>query len=83
MLQVVSAASLRSDTSSEWMVLCLLWCSLAQSLLLPLFLWACDRYRANPRAVCEKCRTVLANDDEDEGGVRGGGGHAEGRVCPK
>uniref|UniRef100_A0A8C9EYH9 G protein-coupled receptor 153 n=1 Tax=Pavo cristatus TaxID=9049 RepID=A0A8C9EYH9_PAVCR len=63
---VVSAASLRSDTSSEWMVLCLLWCSLAQSLLLPLFLWACDRYRANPRAVCEKCRTVLANDDEDE-----------------
>lgn len=74
MLQVVSAASLRSDTSSEWMVLCLLWCSLAQSLLLPLFLWACDRYRANPRAVCEKCRTVLANDDEDEGGVRGRGG---------
>ncbi|POI20459.1 hypothetical protein CIB84_015794, partial [Bambusicola thoracicus] len=63
---VVSAASLRSDTSSEWMVLCLLWCSLTQSLLLPLFLWACDRYRANPRAVCEKCRTVLANDDEDE-----------------
>ncbi|XP_032304699.1 probable G-protein coupled receptor 153 isoform X2 [Coturnix japonica] len=49
-----------------WMVLCLLWCSLAQSLLLPLFLWACDRYRANPRAVCEKCRSVLANDDEDE-----------------
>ncbi|NXC44424.1 GP153 protein, partial [Penelope pileata] len=63
---VVSAASLRSDTSSEWMVLCLVWCSLAQSLLLPLFLWACNRYRANPRAVCEKCRAMLASDDGDE-----------------
>ncbi|OXB59681.1 hypothetical protein ASZ78_005009 [Callipepla squamata] len=63
---VVSAASLRSDASSEWMVLCVLWCSLAQSLLLPFFLWACDRYRAHPRAVCEKCRAALANDDEDE-----------------
>ncbi|XP_047923239.2 probable G-protein coupled receptor 153 isoform X1 [Anser cygnoides] len=63
---VVSAASLRSDASSDWMVLCLIWCSLAQSLLLPLFLWACDRYRADPRTVCEKCRAVLASDDGDE-----------------
>uniref|UniRef100_A0A493TPR7 G protein-coupled receptor 153 n=1 Tax=Anas platyrhynchos platyrhynchos TaxID=8840 RepID=A0A493TPR7_ANAPP len=81
---VVSAASLRSDASSDWMVLCLIWCSLAQSLLLPLFLWACDRYRADPRAVCEKCRAVLASDDGDEGGVRGGeGARAGDRGCPK
>ncbi|XP_025941220.1 probable G-protein coupled receptor 153 [Apteryx rowi] len=42
---VVSFASLRSDASYDWMVLCVIWCSLVQSLLLPLFLWACDRYR--------------------------------------
>lgn len=82
--QVVSAASLRSDASSDWMVLCLIWCSLVQSLLLPLFLWACDRYRADPRAICEKCRAVLASDDGDEGGVRGGeGARAGDRGCPK
>ncbi|XP_067328958.1 probable G-protein coupled receptor 153 [Anolis sagrei] len=64
---VVSVASLRSDVSHEWMVLCVLWCSVAQSLLLPLFLWACDRYRADVRSVWEKCLAVMANDESGEG----------------
>ncbi|XP_074831806.1 putative G-protein coupled receptor 153 [Carettochelys insculpta] len=63
---VVSFASLKSDTSYSWMVLCVLWCSVLQSLLLPLFLWACDRYRADVRAVWEKCVAIMSNDDADE-----------------
>ncbi|XP_068772249.1 probable G-protein coupled receptor 153 [Struthio camelus] len=62
----VSVASLRSDASSDWMVLCVMWCSLGQSLLLPLFLRACERYRADLRAVWEKCRALLSDSDGDE-----------------
>ncbi|XP_063001234.1 probable G-protein coupled receptor 153 [Elgaria multicarinata webbii] len=63
---VVSVASLKSDTAYNWMVLCVLWCSVVQSLLLPFFLWACDRYRADIRAVWEKCMAVMSNDDTGE-----------------
>uniref|UniRef100_A0A8C3HS44 G protein-coupled receptor 153 n=1 Tax=Chrysemys picta bellii TaxID=8478 RepID=A0A8C3HS44_CHRPI len=63
---VVSFASLKSDMSYSWMVLCVLWCSVFQSLLLPLFLWACDRYRADIRSIWEKCVAIMSNDDADE-----------------
>uniref|UniRef100_A0A8C6Y4M7 G protein-coupled receptor 153 n=1 Tax=Naja naja TaxID=35670 RepID=A0A8C6Y4M7_NAJNA len=59
---VVSFASLKSDVAYDWMILCILWCSVAQSLLLPLFLWACDRYRADVRSVWEKCVAIMSND---------------------
>uniref|UniRef100_A0A6J0U4N7 Probable G-protein coupled receptor 153 n=1 Tax=Pogona vitticeps TaxID=103695 RepID=A0A6J0U4N7_9SAUR len=65
-LLVVSIASLKSDTAYDWMVLCVLWCTVVQSLLLPLFLWACDRYRADVRSVWEKCVTIMSNDDSGE-----------------
>ncbi|XP_072538353.1 probable G-protein coupled receptor 153 isoform X3 [Salminus brasiliensis] len=63
---VVSFASLRYDRSYSWMVLCVLWCSIAQSILLPMFLWACDRYRADVKMVWEKCVAIMSNDDVDE-----------------
>ncbi|KAM3824125.1 putative G-protein coupled receptor 153 isoform 1-T2 [Vipera latastei] len=63
---VVSFASLKSDVAYDWMVLCVVWCSVAQSLLLPLFLWACDRYRADVRSVWEKCVAIMSNDDSGE-----------------
>ncbi|XP_069545225.1 probable G-protein coupled receptor 153 isoform X3 [Brachyistius frenatus] len=63
---VVSFASLTFDRSYNWMVLCVLWCSIAQSILLPMFLWACDRYRADIRMVWEKCVAIMSNDDMDE-----------------
>uniref|UniRef100_A0A672FHF1 G protein-coupled receptor 153 n=1 Tax=Salarias fasciatus TaxID=181472 RepID=A0A672FHF1_SALFA len=64
---VVSFASLKFHRSYNWMVLCVLWCSIAQSILLPMFLWACDRYRADIRMVWEKCVAIMSNDDVDEG----------------
>lgn len=64
---MVSFASLKFDRSYNWMVLCVLWCSIAQSILLPMFLWACDRYRADIRMVWEKCVAIMSNDDVDEG----------------
>uniref|UniRef100_H3D355 G protein-coupled receptor 153 n=1 Tax=Tetraodon nigroviridis TaxID=99883 RepID=H3D355_TETNG len=63
---VVSFASLKFDRSYNWMVPCVLWCSIAQSILLPMFLWACDRYRADIRMVWEKCVAIMSNDDVDE-----------------
>uniref|UniRef100_A0A8D0B093 G protein-coupled receptor 153 n=1 Tax=Salvator merianae TaxID=96440 RepID=A0A8D0B093_SALMN len=63
---VVSFASLRSDVAYTWMVLCVLWCSVVQSLLLPFFLWACDRYRADIKSVWEKCVAIMSNDDVEE-----------------
>ncbi|XP_023693381.2 probable G-protein coupled receptor 153 isoform X1 [Paramormyrops kingsleyae] len=70
---VVSFTSLRFDRSYNWMVLCVLWCSIAQSALLPVFLWACDRYRADAKTVWEKCVAVMSNDDvEDENSQDGG-----------
>lgn len=71
--QVVSFSSLRADASAPWMALCVLWCSVTQALLLPVFLWACDRYRADLRAIWEKCLALLANEedsDEGEDGLR-------------
>lgn len=32
-----------------------------------MFLWACDRYRADIRMVWEKCVAIMSNDDVDEG----------------
>lgn len=63
----MSFASLKFDRSYNWMVLCVVWCSIAQSILLPMFLWACDRYRADIRMVWEKCVAIMSNDDVDEG----------------
>ncbi|XP_034527027.1 probable G-protein coupled receptor 153 isoform X2 [Ailuropoda melanoleuca] len=64
--QVVSFSSLRADASAPWMALCVLWCSVAQALLLPMFLWACDRYRADLKAVWEKCVALMANDEDSD-----------------
>ncbi|XP_017353767.1 probable G-protein coupled receptor 153 isoform X2 [Cebus imitator] len=71
---VVSFSSLRANTTAPWMALCMLWCSVAQALLLPVFLWACDRYRANLKAVREKCMALMANDEDsdDETSLEGG-----------
>ncbi|KAM9343453.1 putative G-protein coupled receptor 153 [Pholidichthys leucotaenia] len=74
---VVSFASLKFERSSSWMVLCVLWCSIAQSILLPMFLWACDRYRADIRMVWEKCVAIMSNDDVDEESSQDGGIHAD------
>uniref|UniRef100_H3BCA7 G protein-coupled receptor 153 n=1 Tax=Latimeria chalumnae TaxID=7897 RepID=H3BCA7_LATCH len=63
---VVSFTSLRYDKSYDWMVLCVLWCSIVQSILLPIFLWACARYRADIKMVWEKCVAIMSNDDIDE-----------------
>ncbi|KAI5139502.1 probable G-protein coupled receptor 153 [Manis pentadactyla] len=71
---VVSFSSLRADASAPWMALCVLWCSVTQALLLPVFLWACDRYRADLKAVWEKCVALMANDDDldDDTSLEGG-----------
>ncbi|XP_004426131.1 PREDICTED: probable G-protein coupled receptor 153 [Ceratotherium simum simum] len=74
---VVSFSSLRADTSAPWMVLCVLWCSVTQALLLPIFLWACDRYRADLKAVWEKCVALMANDEDSDDDTS-----LEGRVPP-
>ncbi|XP_065103909.1 probable G-protein coupled receptor 153 isoform X4 [Paramisgurnus dabryanus] len=74
---VVSFASLKFDRSYSWMVLCVLWCSIAQSILLPMFLWACDRYRADVKLVWEKCVAIMSNDDVDEENSQDGGIHQD------
>ncbi|XP_028738919.1 probable G-protein coupled receptor 153 isoform X3 [Peromyscus leucopus] len=66
LLLVVSFSSLRADASAPWMVLCVLWCSVVQALLLPAFLWTCDRYRADLKAVWEKCVALMANDEDSD-----------------
>lgn len=53
------------------MVLCVLWCSVVQALLLPVFLWTCDRYRADLKAVWEKCVALMANDEDSDNGKDG------------
>ncbi|XP_032492319.1 probable G-protein coupled receptor 153 isoform X2 [Phocoena sinus] len=65
---VVSFSSLWADASAPWMALCVLWCSVTQALLLPVFLWACDRYRADLKAVWEKCMALMANDEDSGDG---------------
>ncbi|CAL1606832.1 unnamed protein product [Knipowitschia caucasica] len=74
---VVSFTSLKFDRSYNWMVLCVLWCSIVQSILLPMFLWACDRYRADLRMVWDKCVAIMSNDDVDEEHSQDGGIHAD------
>ncbi|XP_042586280.1 probable G-protein coupled receptor 153 isoform X4 [Cyprinus carpio] len=74
---VVSFASLKFDRSYSWMVLCVLWCSIAQSILLPMFLWACDRYRADVKMVWEKCVAIMSNDEVDEENSQDGGIHPD------
>ncbi|XP_057568065.1 probable G-protein coupled receptor 153 isoform X2 [Hippopotamus amphibius kiboko] len=71
---VVSFSSLRADASAPWMALCVLWCSVAQALLLPVFLWACDRYRADLKAVWEKCVALMANNEDANDGTSLEGG---------
>lgn len=70
--QVVSFSSLRADASAPWMALCVLWCSVTQALLLPVFLWACDRYRADLKAVWDKCMALMANEEDSDDGEDGG-----------
>lgn len=74
---VVSFASLKFDKSDDWMVLGVLWCSVVQALLLPMFLWACDRYRADVKAVWDKCIAIMSNDDENEDHSPDGGVHSD------
>ncbi|XP_043935547.1 probable G-protein coupled receptor 162 [Protopterus annectens] len=74
---VVSFVSLRYDTSPTWMVLSVLWCSLAQTLLLPSFLWSCERYRADVKTVWEQCVALMSEEDTDEGSRE----EYNGRLC--
>lgn len=69
--QVVSFFSLKSDSAPPWMVLAVLWCSMAQTLLLPSFIWSCERYRADVRTVWEQCVAIMSEEDGDDGQRRG------------
>ncbi|KAM4819665.1 putative G-protein coupled receptor 162 [Thomomys bottae] len=60
---VVSFFSLKSDSAPPWMVLAVLWCSMAQTLLLPSFIWSCERYRADVRTVWEQCVAMMSEED--------------------
>lgn len=53
------------------MVLAVLWCSMAQTLLLPSFIWSCERYRADVRTVWEQCVAIMSEEDGDDGQRRG------------
>ncbi|XP_008565908.1 PREDICTED: probable G-protein coupled receptor 162 isoform X2 [Galeopterus variegatus] len=76
---VVSFFSLKSDSAPPWMVLAVLWCSMAQTLLLPSFIWSCERYRADVRTVWEQCVAIMSEEDGDDDG--GCDDYADGRVC--
>lgn len=69
---MVSFFSLKSDSAPPWMVLAVLWCSMAQTLLLPSFIWSCERYRADVRTVWEQCVAIMSEDDGDDGQRRDG-----------
>ena len=64
---MVSFFSLKSDSAPPWMVLAVLWCSMAQTLLLPSFIWSCERYRADVRTVWEQCVAIMSEEDGDDG----------------
>ena len=53
------------------MVLAVLWCSMAQTLLLPSFIWSCERYRADVRTVWEQCVTIMSEENGEDGQMRG------------
>ncbi|KAG8435766.1 hypothetical protein GDO86_013635 [Hymenochirus boettgeri] len=76
---VVSFVSLRYDSTPPWMVLCVLWCSMAQTLLLPSFIWSCARYRADLRTVWEHCASMLSDSGTDDDSGRDD--FADGRLC--
>ncbi|XP_023372867.1 probable G-protein coupled receptor 162 [Otolemur garnettii] len=76
---VVSFFSLKSDSAPPWMVLAVLWCSMAQTLLLPSFIWSCERYRADVRTVWEQCVAIMSEEDGDDD--EGCDDYADGRVC--
>ncbi|KAH0628560.1 hypothetical protein JD844_009897 [Phrynosoma platyrhinos] len=75
---VVSFFSLRYDTAPTWMVLAVLWCSMVQTLLLPSFIWSCERYRADVRTVWEQCVAILSEEDGDDDGTDD---YGDGRIC--
>ncbi|XP_023559482.1 probable G-protein coupled receptor 162 isoform X4 [Octodon degus] len=76
---VVSFFSLKSDSAPPWMVLAVLWCSMAQTLLLPSFIWSCERYRADVRTVWEQCVAIMSEEDgNDDGGCDD---YTDSRVC--
>ncbi|KAM4837565.1 putative G-protein coupled receptor 162 isoform X1 [Urocitellus parryii] len=76
---VVSFFSLKSDSAPPWMVLAVLWCSMAQTLLLPSFIWSCERYRADVRTVWEQCVAIMSEEDgDDDGGLDD---YTDGRIC--
>ncbi|KFQ37021.1 putative G-protein coupled receptor 162, partial [Merops nubicus] len=76
---VVSFFSLRYDTAPTWMVLAVLWCSMVQTLLLPSFIWSCERYRADLRTVWEQCVAIMSEEDGDDDGVCDD--YGDGRIC--
>ncbi|XP_077323231.1 putative G-protein coupled receptor 162 isoform X1 [Lithobates pipiens] len=76
---VVSFISLRYDSAPPWMVLCVIWCSMAQTLLLPSFIWSCARYRADLRTVWEHCASMLSDSGGDEDSGRDD--FSDGRLC--
>ncbi|XP_044305699.1 probable G-protein coupled receptor 162 [Varanus komodoensis] len=76
---VVSFFSLRSDSAPTWMVLAVLWCSMVQTLLLPSFIWSCERYRADVRTVWEQCVAIMSEEDGDDDGT--GDDYGDGRIC--
>ncbi|XP_007537104.1 probable G-protein coupled receptor 162 isoform X1 [Erinaceus europaeus] len=76
---VVSFFSLKSDSAPPWMVLAVLWCSMAQTLLLPSFIWSCERYRADVRTVWEQCVAIMSEEDGDDDA--GCDDYTDNRVC--
>ncbi|XP_054858845.1 probable G-protein coupled receptor 162 [Eublepharis macularius] len=76
---VVSFFSLCNDSAHTWMVLAVLWCSMVQTLLLPSFIWSCERYRADVRTVWEQCVAIMSEEDGDEDGT--GDDYGDGRIC--
>ncbi|NXH57910.1 GP162 protein, partial [Rhabdornis inornatus] len=76
---VVSFFSLRYDTAPTWMVLAVLWCSMVQTLLLPSFIWSCERYRADLRTVWEQCVAIMSEEDTEDDGVCDD--YGDGRIC--
>ncbi|KAM7032378.1 putative G-protein coupled receptor 162 [Passerculus sandwichensis] len=76
---VVSFFSLRYDTAPTWMVLAVLWCSMVQTLLLPSFIWSCERYRADLRTVWEQCVAIMSEEDTEDDGACDD--YGDGRIC--
>ncbi|XP_078729299.1 putative G-protein coupled receptor 153 isoform X1 [Lampetra fluviatilis] len=67
-IMAVSFVSIRHDAARPWMVIACLWCSLVQTMLFPAMVWLCERYRADCRAIWDKCLALLASDEEKSAG---------------